>query len=184
MLPYWYPAAFMPELTIVSAVCSTSCSLTSQPNEFQSFQPIGGVRARPLFSAAAGVAVASATTGTAAATSASAARVRPALRIGHLFVAARSPEGALSATSLSDFPWTENRIDASLSISRFVDHVGGVDNGLPPASSGARALTGRGGPCFASGGGCPAQSWPRWYSRPSRSCSPARRPRSPTAVSG
>src|SRR3954468_15119583 len=56
MLTYWYPAAFMPELTIVSAVCWTSCSLTLQPKAFQSFQPIGGVRARPLFSATAGAA--------------------------------------------------------------------------------------------------------------------------------
>src|SRR2546421_9172879 len=93
MLTYWYPAVFIPELTVVSAVCSTSCSLTLQPNAFQSFQPIGGVRARPLFRAAAGAAVAHATTGTAAATSNSAARVLVALRIGCLLIGSSASSG-------------------------------------------------------------------------------------------
>ncbi len=38
----------MPEATIASAVSRTVCSLTSQANLFQLFQPIGGVRARPF----------------------------------------------------------------------------------------------------------------------------------------
>src|SRR5207247_6611085 len=94
MLTYWYPAAFMPELTIVSAVCSTSCSLTWQPNEFQSFQPIGGVRGRPLVSAAAGGAVASGTAGTAAGTGGSGGMGRAGLRSAGLFGAPERPEGA------------------------------------------------------------------------------------------
>src|SRR4051812_22766134 len=44
-LTYSYPAAFMPELTIASAVCSISVSSRSQKNAYQSFQPIGGVGA-------------------------------------------------------------------------------------------------------------------------------------------
>src|ERR1051326_2036412 len=66
----------MPEETMNAAVCSTRASETLQPNAFQSFHPIGGVRARPLFSAAAGAAVDTATvTGAAAVrTSASSAR--------------------------------------------------------------------------------------------------------------
>src|SRR6476620_9637427 len=38
----------MPDLTIASAMPRTSSSLTLQANLFQVFQPIGGVRARPL----------------------------------------------------------------------------------------------------------------------------------------
>src|SRR6185295_16077995 len=38
----------MPLETMASAVSRISCSLTSQPKWFQLFQPIGGVRARPL----------------------------------------------------------------------------------------------------------------------------------------
>src|SRR4051812_31850155 len=43
-----YPAAFKPLATIASAVCSTTASLIPHPNVFQSFQPMGGVRARLL----------------------------------------------------------------------------------------------------------------------------------------
>src|SRR5436190_22809783 len=46
----------MPFATMASAVCSISCALTLQPNAFQSLKPMGGVRANPLSSAAAGVA--------------------------------------------------------------------------------------------------------------------------------
>src|SRR4051812_26096749 len=49
----------MPLATIASAVWWINASLTLQPNEFQSSQPIGGVRATPLFSAQAGRAPAS-----------------------------------------------------------------------------------------------------------------------------
>src|SRR5260370_445816 len=38
----------MPDLTMASAIPRTSSSLTLQANLFQVFQPIGGVRARPL----------------------------------------------------------------------------------------------------------------------------------------
>src|SRR5205809_169258 len=38
----------MPEATIASAVSRTVCSFTLQANLFQLFQPIGGVRARPV----------------------------------------------------------------------------------------------------------------------------------------
>src|SRR5579862_6059736 len=41
----------MPEETMASAACLIRSSLTSQANLFQLFQPIGGVRARPLSSA-------------------------------------------------------------------------------------------------------------------------------------
>src|SRR5438445_8969229 len=37
----------MPDFTIASAMPRTSSSLTLQPNLFQVFQPIGGVRASP-----------------------------------------------------------------------------------------------------------------------------------------
>src|SRR6185369_10235625 len=66
----------MPELTMMSAVCLTSASLTLQPNAFQSFQPIGGVRARPLLSASADAAVAMVMPVTPVATSASASTAR------------------------------------------------------------------------------------------------------------
>src|SRR5437016_2634147 len=98
-----------------SAVCSTSCSLTLQPKEFQSFHPIGGVRARPLFSATAGVAVANATTGTAAETSNSAVRILVALLIGHLFDANRERrKTSLSAVLLrttKDHRWAAVNIE-------------------------------------------------------------------------
>ena len=41
----------MPLLTIASAICRISVSLMLQPNVFQLFQPIGGVRATPFSSA-------------------------------------------------------------------------------------------------------------------------------------
>ena len=43
----------MPLLTIASAICRISVSLMLQPNVFQVFQPIGGVRATPFSSACA-----------------------------------------------------------------------------------------------------------------------------------
>ena len=45
MLTYWYPASFMPEATIASAVSRISCSFTLSANLFQLFQPICGVKA-------------------------------------------------------------------------------------------------------------------------------------------
>src|ERR1700730_8512344 len=50
MLIYRYPAFLMPLATIASAISLINCSLTLQPNLFQLFQPIGGVRASPLSS--------------------------------------------------------------------------------------------------------------------------------------
>src|SRR5215471_230802 len=44
----------MPLDAITFASCSTSVSLTLQPTAFQSSHPMGGVRATPLSSAAAG----------------------------------------------------------------------------------------------------------------------------------
>src|SRR3989338_1991866 len=44
----------MPLATIASAVSRTSCSLTSQPNLFQLFHPIGGARARASLGRVAG----------------------------------------------------------------------------------------------------------------------------------
>src|SRR5688500_18440031 len=41
----------MPLLTMASAICRTNASVTLQLNLFQLFQPIGGVRASPLFRA-------------------------------------------------------------------------------------------------------------------------------------
>src|SRR5450432_1351153 len=38
----------MPDFTMASAMPRTSSSLTLQPNLFQEFHPMGGVRARPL----------------------------------------------------------------------------------------------------------------------------------------
>ena len=54
-LTYWYPAAFRPLATKMSAMPSTIVSLNSarQWVEFQLLKPIGGVRARPLPSRAA-----------------------------------------------------------------------------------------------------------------------------------
>src|SRR5258708_6800025 len=46
----------MPLAAMASAVSRISCSLTLQPKWFQEFQPMGGVRARPLSSRAAGAA--------------------------------------------------------------------------------------------------------------------------------
>src|SRR3979411_2510961 len=45
---YSSPASFMPDLAIASVVPLIRSSLTLQANLFQEFQPIGGVRARPL----------------------------------------------------------------------------------------------------------------------------------------
>ena len=44
----------MPVATIASAVSRMSFSLTSQPNLFQLFQPMGGVRASPSPATAGG----------------------------------------------------------------------------------------------------------------------------------
>src|SRR5512142_1908768 len=49
----------MPLLTMASATLLIRLSLMLQPNLFQLFQPMGGVRARPLSSARAGAAEAS-----------------------------------------------------------------------------------------------------------------------------
>src|SRR5438270_10781157 len=48
MTMYWYPASFIPLVTIASAMDLIMSSLTLQPNLFQLFQPIGGVSATPL----------------------------------------------------------------------------------------------------------------------------------------
>src|ERR1035438_8244462 len=48
MTTYWYPASFMPEATIASAIFRIRSSLTSQANLFQLFHPIGGEPARAL----------------------------------------------------------------------------------------------------------------------------------------
>src|SRR6266568_6347358 len=45
---YWYPASFIPDLTIASAIPRTSSSLTLQANLFQVFHPMGGVSAWPF----------------------------------------------------------------------------------------------------------------------------------------
>src|SRR5438132_6588421 len=74
----------MPELTMMSAVCWTRDAETLQPNEFQSFQPIGGVSARPLPSADAGVAVARPAAVLAATARAVASRMRRIVRMLHL----------------------------------------------------------------------------------------------------
>src|ERR1019366_456387 len=42
----WYPASFIPDFTIASAICLIVSSLTLQANLFQLFHPIGGVAAR------------------------------------------------------------------------------------------------------------------------------------------
>src|SRR2546421_9689775 len=52
----------MPVLTSASAISLINFSLTLQPNLFQLFQPIGGVRASPLSSARASDALTHATT--------------------------------------------------------------------------------------------------------------------------
>src|SRR5208283_2806210 len=46
MLTYTYPASFIPDLTIASAMSLIMSSRTLQANLFHEFQPIGGVRAR------------------------------------------------------------------------------------------------------------------------------------------
>src|ERR1700746_530104 len=43
---YWYPASFMPDFTIASAMPLIMSSLTLQANLFQLFHPIGGGNAR------------------------------------------------------------------------------------------------------------------------------------------
>src|SRR5579864_896933 len=43
---YWYPASFMPDFTIPSAMLLIRSSLTLQANLFQLFHPMGGVSAR------------------------------------------------------------------------------------------------------------------------------------------
>ncbi|WP_374194507.1 hypothetical protein [Amycolatopsis sp. MtRt-6] len=43
----------MPELTIASVICLINASLMLQPNVFQEFHPIGGVRATPFSNASA-----------------------------------------------------------------------------------------------------------------------------------
>src|ERR1700683_1553774 len=48
MLTYSYPASFMPDLTIASAMLRIISSLTLQANLFHEFQPMGGGRARVL----------------------------------------------------------------------------------------------------------------------------------------
>src|SRR6516162_4718967 len=54
MLMNWYPAAFMPLVAMASAIARMRPSLMLQPKLFQLFQPMGGVRARPLVSARRG----------------------------------------------------------------------------------------------------------------------------------
>src|SRR5258708_2118158 len=76
MLTYWYPAAAIPEETILSAVDLMSDSETLHPKAFQSLKPICGVSARPLFRAAAGGAAATVPISGAAANAATAARAR------------------------------------------------------------------------------------------------------------
>src|SRR5271166_4120211 len=46
-LMYSYPASFIPDFTIASAILRIMSSLTSHANLFQEFQPMGGVSARP-----------------------------------------------------------------------------------------------------------------------------------------
>src|SRR5436305_15287299 len=46
MLTYTYPASFMPDFTMASAMPLIMSSLTLQANLFHEFQPMGGVRAR------------------------------------------------------------------------------------------------------------------------------------------
>src|SRR4051812_1431644 len=82
MLTYSYPAAAMPLDTMTSAVCRMSVSLTEQPNVFQSFQPMGGVRPSPLLSAWAGGMTARATMGTVATLATAASTTRKRLRTG------------------------------------------------------------------------------------------------------
>src|ERR1700738_915855 len=45
MFTNWYPASFIPVLTTASVISRISLSLTSHPNLFQLFHPIGGVAA-------------------------------------------------------------------------------------------------------------------------------------------
>src|ERR1017187_931868 len=45
---YWYPALAMPLDTMASAIPRTVASSNTSWNLFQLFQPMGGVRARPL----------------------------------------------------------------------------------------------------------------------------------------
>ena len=83
MFTYWYPAAASPEDTILSAVCLIRASDTLHLYAFQSFQPIGGVRASPLASAFADPAEGPATSAAAApATSSGAAAAASARRRG------------------------------------------------------------------------------------------------------
>src|ERR1051326_7084231 len=46
MLTYTYPASFIPDFTIASAMPLIMSSLTLQANLFHEFQPIGGVSAK------------------------------------------------------------------------------------------------------------------------------------------
>src|ERR1700693_1393647 len=64
MTMYWYPASFMPEATIASAICRIRSSLTLQPNLFQLFHPIGGVLANALSCADSSTGATSTTTST------------------------------------------------------------------------------------------------------------------------
>src|SRR6266478_4426735 len=43
---YWYPASFIPDFAMASAMPLIMSSLTLQANLFQLFQPMGGVNAR------------------------------------------------------------------------------------------------------------------------------------------
>ena len=54
IVTYWYPASRMPVVTIASAMPLIRLSLTSHPNLFQLFHPMGGVSASPLFTGCAG----------------------------------------------------------------------------------------------------------------------------------
>src|ERR1039458_10820884 len=51
MTTYRYPASFMPEVTMASAIWRIRSSLTLQANLFQLFHPIGGVLASVLAAA-------------------------------------------------------------------------------------------------------------------------------------
>src|SRR5438552_18426810 len=76
MLTYRYPASFRPVETNVSATPSTNASLNAEvhPVAFQLLKPIGGVRARPFSSAAAGCGRTARTTSPASASTATAER--------------------------------------------------------------------------------------------------------------
>src|SRR5579875_807012 len=88
----------MPVLTIARAVCSTSVALTPQWKAYQSFQPIGGVAARP--SGVTGPPAARAAGGRAAGVEPPAAGARPAAAAGGEYAPAMRPtsKDAVSGT--------------------------------------------------------------------------------------